>query len=176
VLWFWHLTTDVIIRTCVTWPRVERWSTTRVNSEIHMSCHCICAGECLDGRPFLLFHISCQGGFFIILYSCCFTCRVLRNSCPQFLLWLVHVLCLHDRKLILVLVELIDVTNLRLFILFILETTYEPTMEHFIKNMCCGSDIWQPMLSLGHVLLDLVLNDDRQLVWTAKSTCLVLLV
>jgi hypothetical protein len=49
--------------------------------------------------------------------SCCFTCRVLRNSCPQFLLWLVHVLCLHDRKLLLVLVELIDVTNLRLFIL-----------------------------------------------------------
>jgi hypothetical protein len=69
--------------------------------------------------PFLLFHISCQGGFFIILYSCCFTCRVLRSSCPQFLLWLVHVLCLHDRKLILVLVELIDVTNFKLFILFI---------------------------------------------------------
>lgn len=54
VLWFWYLTTDVIARTCGTWPCVERGLTPRVNSKIDMFCHCICSGECLvrqqDGK------------------------------------------------------------------------------------------------------------------------------
>lgn len=95
----------------------------------------IVSGRFFHHYPFL-FDIACQGFLYHFVFLWLhmsrvaeflstvsfdwFTCLVSWSSCHSFILWLVHVLCLHERKFILVLVDLIDVTNFRLFILFIL--------------------------------------------------------